>query len=101
MKRNTLINRLAVSAISILSCLAVATGLPCAALADGTVLTLPADDQQVINTHLGPGVVGQALPGTPITAPAIFPLTERRQLFGDLRAKHQQHADVESGEARL
>ena len=46
--------------------------------ADGVVLPLPAEDQQELSARLGAGVVGQALPSTPITDPSIyFPLQDR------------------------
>jgi len=49
-----------------------------AAAADGPVLPLPDEDQQRITTLFGPGVVGQALPSSPITdASVYFPLQER------------------------
>jgi hypothetical protein len=48
------------------------------AAAEGVVLPMPPEDLQYLNTQLGPGVVGQALPSTPITDPSIyFPLQER------------------------
>ena len=48
------------------------------ALADGVVLTLPQEDQQRITNQLGPGVVGNALPSSPITDPTIyFPLRNK------------------------
>jgi hypothetical protein len=62
-----------------ISCLACATLLAGRALAqDGVVLSLPSEDQRVVNALLGPGVVGQALPSTPIeNASKYFPLQER------------------------
>ena len=43
--------------------------------ADGVVLPLPPEDQQEIAARLGAGVLGQALPSTPITDPSVyFPL---------------------------
>jgi hypothetical protein len=48
------------------------------ARADGVVLPLPPEDQQRIAAQLGPGVVGKALPSTPITnVSAYFPLENR------------------------
>src|SRR5262249_21146599 len=46
---------------------------------DGVVLSLPPEDQQLIDALLGPNVVGQALPSTPIAnASLYFPLQERQ-----------------------
>jgi len=48
------------------------------ACADGPVIPLPAADQQRISALLGPGVVGKALPSSPIDDPsAYFPLQNR------------------------
>jgi hypothetical protein len=65
--------------ITMLCCLTVAAAPRGALLAaDGVVLPLPPEDQQELASRLGPGVVGQALPSTPITDPSIyFPLQER------------------------
>jgi hypothetical protein len=50
--------------------------------ADGPVLPLPPEDAQEIATHLGDGVVGQALPSEPISDPLLyFPLQERSAGF--------------------
>lgn len=52
------------------------------ATAQGPVLPLPADDQQVITTMLGSGVVGQALPSNSIGDVSVyFPLVERTSSF--------------------
>ena len=61
-------------------CSLMSAAVPSGALlaADGIMLPLPAEDQQEITARLGAGVVGQALPSTPITDPAIyFPLQDR------------------------
>jgi hypothetical protein len=56
--------------------------LDAAAAADGPVLPLPDEDQQEITTLLGAGVVGQALPSSPITdASVYFPLQERVKTY--------------------
>jgi hypothetical protein len=48
------------------------------ARAQGVVLPLPPEDQQQLTAQLGPGVVGKALPSTPITdASAYFPLQDK------------------------
>ena len=39
---------------------------PLSARAQGVVLPLPEKDQQEITTHLGPGVVGAAVPSKPV-----------------------------------
>ncbi len=50
--------------------------------ADGTVLPLPAKDQQELLAQLGPGVVGAALPSLPIDdATRFFPLQEREMTY--------------------
>jgi len=50
--------------------------------ADGVVLPLPAEDQQMITAQLGPGVVGQALPSKPIEDVSLyFPLQEKTMSF--------------------
>jgi len=52
------------------------------ATAQGPVLPLPADDQQMITTMLGCGVVGQALPSNSIGDVSVyFPLVERTSSF--------------------
>jgi len=71
--------------------LVIAFAVGCAALsgtrgtlwaADETVLPLPPEDVQEITTHLGDGVVGQALPSVPITDTGVyFPLQERTSQF--------------------
>jgi hypothetical protein len=48
------------------------------ALAQGVVLPLPPEDSQRINSMLGPGVVGSAVPSKPIVdATAYFPLQQK------------------------
>jgi hypothetical protein len=48
------------------------------ARAQGVVLPLPPDDQKMITTQLGSGVVGQALPSDTITDTRVyFPLTKK------------------------
>jgi hypothetical protein len=48
------------------------------ARADGVVMQLPPEDQQVLAAKLGPGVMGKALPSTPTDDPSIyFPLRDR------------------------
>jgi hypothetical protein len=50
--------------------------------AQGVVLPLPLQDQQNITTQLGPGVVGSALPSSPISDPSIyFPLQEKSRQY--------------------
>ena len=52
------------------------------ARAQGVVMPLPAQDQQNITAQLGPGVVGAALPSSPITDPSVyFPLQQKSQQF--------------------
>src|SRR5260370_1647404 len=52
------------------------------ARAQGVVLPLPAQDQQNITAQLGPGVVGNALPSSPIGDPSVFfPLQEKSQQY--------------------
>jgi hypothetical protein len=52
------------------------------ARAQGVVLPLPFQDQQMINAQLGPGVVGAALPSNAITDSSnYFPLQERTPTF--------------------
>lgn len=52
------------------------------ARAQGVVLPLPAQDQQTISAQLGPGVVGTALPSTPIQdATVYFPLQDRTPTY--------------------
>ncbi len=48
-----------------------------AAWAQEVVLSLAPEDQEVINSRLGPGVIGKALPSKPIDDPSIyFPLQD-------------------------
>src|SRR5260370_30549735 len=48
----------------------------------GVVLPLPPEDQQNITAQLGAGVVGAALPSSPINDPsAYFPLQQKSQQF--------------------
>jgi hypothetical protein len=50
--------------------------------AQGVVLPLPPEDQQMINAQLGPGVVGKALPSTSITDVSVyFPLQEKASIY--------------------
>ena len=59
------------------------------AQAQGVILPLPAQDQQIITAQLGPNVVGAALPSQPITDPAIyFPLNYRMQNFQVVAGPH-------------
>jgi hypothetical protein len=52
------------------------------ARAQGVVLPLPTEDQQMISAQLGPGIVGKALPSTPIEDPSIyFPLQEKASIY--------------------
>jgi hypothetical protein len=52
------------------------------AFADGAVMQLPSEDQQVIAAKLGPGVVGKALPSKPMDEPSIyFPLQNRTPAY--------------------
>jgi hypothetical protein len=52
------------------------------ARAQGVVLSLPPEDQQTINAQLGPGVVGKALPSTPIEGASVyFPLREKTSIY--------------------
>jgi hypothetical protein len=52
------------------------------ARADGVVLPLPPEDQQMIAAQLGPGVVGKALPSSPIeAASSYFPLQEKASIY--------------------
>src|SRR6202140_5734691 len=62
-----------------LGLLLLASGL---ARAQGVVLPLPPQDQQNITAQLGPGVVGAALPSSPISDPSVyFPLQQKSQQF--------------------
>ena len=50
--------------------------------AQGVILPLPPEDQQMITAQLGPGVVGNALPSSPIgDASTYFPLQERAPTY--------------------
>ena len=62
--------------VVMLSCLGLAgTTFRSAWAADGVVLPLPPEDQQELAARLGPGVVGQALPSSPIASSTqYFPL---------------------------
>jgi hypothetical protein len=52
------------------------------ACAQGVILPLPPQDQQMITAQLGPGVVGSALPSSPIgDASTYFPLQERAPTY--------------------
>ena len=67
------------SAGVILTLLLCGAGL---AAAEDKVLPLPAEDQQKLDSLLGPGVVGQALPCKPIQdASVYFPLHDRAMTF--------------------
>jgi hypothetical protein len=56
--------------------LCVARGMP--ARADDIIIPLPAADEQRITAQLGAGVVGQAVPSTPIEdASVYFPLQQK------------------------
>src|ERR1700720_3394080 len=66
--------------------LLLASGL---ARAQGVVLPLPPQDQQNITAQLGPGVVGTALPSSPINDPSVyFPLQEKSQQFQVVAGPH-------------
>lgn len=71
------------------------------AAADGAVLPLPASDQKELSAHLGPGVVGQALPSKPIDDPLLyFPLQERTlsyQITAGQKAGTNQTLHIEKG----
>ena len=70
--------------------------------ADGPVLPLPAEDAQVIAAQLGAGVVGAALPSSPIADPSVyFPLQERTlsyQVTGGPNAGKTQQLAVAKGQ---
>jgi hypothetical protein len=72
------------------------------ALAAGVVLPLPAKDQQMISTLLGPNVVGQSLPSEPIAdASVYFPLVERTHVYNVTSGKNagkQQTLRVAKGQ---
>ena len=72
------------------------------AAAQGQALPLPADDQDRITKLLGDGVVGQALPSSPITDPTVyFPLAERSATFNvtsGTNAGNQQTLRVAKGQ---
>jgi hypothetical protein len=60
------------------------------AWADGVVLNLPPEDQQRINTLLGPGVVGEAMPSEPIGDPSVyFPLHGKAMSYLVTSGPHQ------------
>jgi len=83
-------NRMGIFVIMVLSCLGVgaATLRPVWA-ADGVVLPLPPEDQQELAVRLGSGVVGQALPSSPITSTTqYFPLQERTLTYLVTAGKH-------------
>ena len=59
------------------------------ARAQGVVLPLPQQDQQNITAQLGPGVVGNALPSSPIDDPSVyFPLREKSQQYQVVAGRH-------------
>jgi hypothetical protein len=66
------------------------------------VLPLPAEDQQMISTLLGPNVVGKALPSEPIAdASVYFPLVERTHVYNVTSGKNagkQQTLRVAKGQ---
>lgn len=67
-------------------CLLLVSGT---ARAQGVVLPLPPEDQQNIAAQLGQGVVGQALPSSPINDPTVyFPLQEKSQQFRVVAGPH-------------
>jgi hypothetical protein len=66
-----------------------ATTAPRAAAAEGTVLPMPAKDQEDIAAMLGPGVVGPALPSVPITDVTLyFPLQDRAMTYNVTAGKN-------------
>lgn len=65
----------AIPTVAFCSLVSSVLAFPQSARADGMVLPLPAKDQQEITTHLGPGVVGAAVPSKPVGDPVTyFPL---------------------------
>ena len=55
---------------------------PKSARTQGVVLPLPTEDHRTIGAQLGPGIVGKALPSTPIEDPSIyFPLREKASIY--------------------
>ena len=75
-RRNRLPAAFAVLALAVLLLASESAG------AQGVVLPLPAEDQQTINAQLGSGVVGKALPSTPIADVSVyFPLQERASVY--------------------
>src|SRR5271167_1984398 len=69
-----------------LSLVLLSSGL---ARGQGVVLPLPPEDQQNITAQLGAGVVGAALPSSPITDPsAYFPLQQKSQQFQVVAGPH-------------
>jgi hypothetical protein len=78
-----------------------ATTLGRARAQEGTTIPLPAEDAAAITALLGPGVVGQALPSSPIQDPTIyFPLQERVQTYqvtGGKKAGESQTLGVARG----
>ena len=66
----------------ILKILGIILILQTSAMAQGVVLQMPPDDQQTINNLLGPGVVGAAMPSSPLgDTSAYFPLQERSPIY--------------------
>lgn len=56
--------------------------VPHSARAQGVVLPLPPEDQQMISAQLGPGIVGKALPTSPIAdVSTYFPLQEKASIY--------------------
>ncbi len=75
-RRNKLPAAFAVLALAVLLLASESAG------AQGVVLPLPAEDQQTINAQLGSGVVGKALPSSPIADVSVyFPLQERASVY--------------------
>jgi hypothetical protein len=71
------------------------------ARAQGVVLQLPPDDQQMITNQLGPGVVGQALPSKTITDTTLyFPLKEKALTYHVTAGKNAGN-NQQLGVARL
>jgi hypothetical protein len=87
---------------ALVCCIGVAFGpLVRAAAAQNVVLQMPAADQQYLDAQLGAGVIGQALPSSPITDPSIyFPLQERMpsyQVTAGPKAGQTQQLGVAKG----
>jgi hypothetical protein len=75
--------------------LALSLALAGAASAQGPVLPLPAADQQRLDSLLGVGVVGKALPSAPIEDPThYFPLQEKTPSYKITSGKHVGETQV-------